>query len=75
MADFLDEVPKTERKRCDRAFLVGIQTHEMADGEAAELLAELEELVQNLRIDVVHKELVNLRQPTPATLIGSGNTV
>ena len=74
MADFLDEVPKTERKRCDRAFLVGIQTHEMADGEAAELLAELEELVQNLRIDVVHKELVNLRQPTPATLIGSGKT-
>ncbi len=74
MADFLDEVPKTERKRCDRAFLVGIQTHEMADGEAAELLAELEELVQNLRIEVVHKELVNLRQPTPATLIGSGKT-
>ena len=74
MADFLDEVPKTERKRCDRAFLVGIQTHEMAPGEAAELLAELEELVQNLRIEVVHKELVNLRQPTPATLIGSGKT-
>lgn len=74
MADFLDEVPKTERKRCDRAFLVGIQTHEMASGEAAELLNELEELVQNLRIEVVHKELVNLRQPTPATLIGSGKT-
>ena len=74
MADFLDDVPKTERKRCDRAFLVGIQTHEMADGEAAELLAELEELVQNLRIDIVGQELVNLRQPTPATLIGSGKT-
>jgi len=74
MADFLDEVPKTERKRCDRAFLVGIQTHEMQPGEAAELLAELEELVQNLRIEVVAKELVNLRQPTPATLIGSGKT-
>ena len=74
MADFLDEVPKTERKRCDRAFLVGIQTHEMEPGEAAELLAELEELVQNLRIDIVGKELVNLRQPTPATLIGSGKT-
>lgn len=74
MADFLDEVPKTERKRCDRAFLVGIQTHEMQPGEAAELLAELEELVQNLRIDVIGAELVNLRQPTPATLIGSGKT-
>ena len=74
MADFLDEVPQTERKRCDRAFLVGIQTHDMAPGEAAELLEELEELVQNLRIEVVGKELVNLRQPTPATLIGSGKT-
>lgn len=74
MADFLDEVPKTERKRCERAFLVGIQTHDMEPGEAAELLAELEELVQNLRIEVVGAELVNLRQPTPATLIGSGKT-
>jgi GTP-binding protein HflX len=74
MADFLDEVPKTERKRCDRAFLVGIQTHEMAAGEAAELLTELEELVQNLRIEVAGQALVNLRQPTPATLIGSGKT-
>ncbi|MCU0793992.1 MAG: GTPase HflX [Opitutaceae bacterium] len=74
MADFLDEVPKTERKRCDRAFLVGVQTHDMATGEAAELLDELEELVQNLRIEIVGRELVNLRQPTPATLIGSGKT-
>ena len=74
MADFLDQVPATESKRCQRAFLVGIQTSEMMPGEAAELLAELEELVQNLRIDVVRTELVNLRQPTPATLIGSGKT-
>ncbi len=74
MADFLDQVPATESKRCQRAFLVGIQTSEMVPGEALELLAELEELVQNLRIDVVGTELVNLRQPTPATLIGSGKT-
>jgi GTP-binding protein HflX len=74
MADFLDQVPATDSKRCQRAFLVGIQTTEMAPGEAAELLAELEELVQNLRMDVVGMELVNLRQPTPATLTGSGKT-
>jgi GTP-binding protein HflX len=74
MADFLDEVPTNERKRCERAFLVGIQTPEMEPGEAAELLTELEELVQNLRIEVVATELVNLRQPTPATLLGSGKT-
>ncbi|MBC8009175.1 MAG: GTPase HflX [Burkholderiales bacterium] len=72
MADFLDQVPSTESKRCQRAFLVGIQTSDMAEGEATELLVELEELVQNLRIDVVETVLVNLRQPTPATLIGSG---
>lgn len=74
MADFLDQVPSTESKRCQRAFLVGIQTSDMQDGEAAELLTELEELVENLRIDVAETILVNLRQPTPATLIGSGKT-
>lgn len=72
MADFLDQVPESERKRCQRAFLIGVQTHDMAPGEAAELLDELEELVGNLRIEIVGRELVNLRQPTPATLVGSG---
>jgi GTP-binding protein HflX len=37
MADFLDQVPSTESKRCQRAFLVGIQTHEMASGEAGSM--------------------------------------
>jgi GTP-binding protein HflX len=46
----------------------------MAPGEAAELLTELQELVENLRIGVVGRELVNLRRHTPATLIGSGKT-
>lgn len=46
----------------------------MEAGEGAELLAELEELVQNLGIAVVEKRLVNLRTPTPATLLGSGKT-
>ncbi len=68
MADFLDETPSTDdSKRCERAFLVGVQTPEMAEGEAAELMAELKELVENLRIGVVGTELVNLRRPTPAT--------
>ncbi len=74
MADFLNETPSTESKRCDRAFLVGVQTARMPDGEAAELLAELHELVENLHIGVVGRELVNLRKPTPATLLGSGKT-
>jgi GTP-binding protein HflX len=46
----------------------------MPPGEAAELLVELQELVENLHIGVVGQELVNLRKPTPATLLGSGKT-
>ncbi|MFH1496276.1 MAG: GTPase HflX [Verrucomicrobiota bacterium] len=73
MADFLDE-GSVNRKRCERAYLVGVQTHQMAPGEADELLEELCELVENLNIEVIGTEIVNLRQPTPATLIGSGKT-
>ncbi len=73
MADFLDEGP-SNRKRCERAYLVGVQTTKMMPGEADELLEELCELVENLGIEVIGTELVNLRQPTPATLIGSGKT-
>lgn len=72
MADFIQKTPAAESGRCERAFLVGVQTPDMEPGEAAELLAELRELVENLRIGVVGQELVNLRKPTPATLVGSG---
>ena len=44
----------------------------MAAGEAVELLAELQELVENLGIAVVGHTLVNLRSPSHATLVGSG---
>jgi GTP-binding protein HflX len=62
MADFLTDKPA----KLERAFLVGVQTPDMKDGEAAELLIELKELVENLRIGVTRTELVNLRRPTPA---------
>ena len=68
MADFLDSRPK----KLERAFLIGVQTAEMPDGEGAELLSELTELVENLRLSVVRRTLVNLRSPTPALLLGSG---
>ena len=68
MADFLTDKPS----KLERAFLVGVQTPEMKPGEAAELLDELKELVENLRISVARTELVNLRRPTPALLLGSG---
>ena len=68
MADFLTDKPA----KLERAFLVGVQTADMKEGEAAELLTELKELVQNLRLTVAHAELVNLRRATPALLLGSG---
>jgi|UniRef100_UPI00404A68F8 GTPase len=74
MADFLDNTPSSESKRCERALLVGIHTQTMQPGEAQELLGELKELVENLHIGVIHTELINLREPTPATLLGRGKT-
>ena len=66
MADFLTDKPA----QLERAFLVGVQTSDMKSGEAAELLIELQELVENLRIRVTRTELVNLRRPTPSLLLG-----
>jgi GTP-binding protein HflX len=68
MADFLTDKPS----RIERAFLVGVQTEKMGAGEGAELLLELEELVENLRITIARSTLVNLRRPTPSLLLGSG---
>ncbi|MDP3071441.1 MAG: GTPase HflX [Opitutaceae bacterium] len=68
MADFLTDKPA----KLERAFLVGVQTADMKEGEAAELLGELQELVANLRITVARTELVNLRRATPALLLGTG---
>lgn len=73
MADFLDNTPeKVDPLRVERSFLVGIQTPEMSLEEATELLAELTELVENLGIGVVGSTVVNLRKPTPASLVGRG---
>lgn len=68
MADFLTDKPS----KLERAFLIGVQTDQMKEGEGAELLLELKELVENLRIKVERSTLVNLRRPTPALLLGSG---
>ena len=69
MADFLDS---TRPAKLERAFLVGVQTAQMPDGEGAELLNELTELVENLRLTITGRVLVSLRAPTPALLLGSG---
>ncbi|MEN9661187.1 MAG: hypothetical protein RL324_136 [Verrucomicrobiota bacterium] len=69
MADFLED---KRPEKLERAFLVGVQTADMAAGEGAELLLELQELVENLRLTVTRSILVNLRAPTPKFLLGSG---
>jgi GTP-binding protein HflX len=71
MANFLED---KRPEKIERAFLVGVQTKSMAAGEGAELLEELTELVENLKLTVVRTELVQLRVATPATLLGSGKT-
>lgn len=55
-----------------RAFLVGVQTPDMPDGEGEELLAELTELVENIRLSIVRTTLVQLRRGSPALFVGSG---
>ena len=73
MADFL-ETKRGTTAQLSRAFLVGVQTPDMADGEGDELLIELTELVENLGMTVVGSPLVKLRTRTPATLLGKGKT-
>lgn len=69
MSNFLD--PK---KPTTRALLVGVQTPDMAPGEGAELLMELNELVENLGLAISPRsQLINLRdRAQPKYLLGSG---
>jgi GTP-binding protein HflX len=68
MADF-----PTEQKAVTRAFLVGVQAPGMQPGEGAELLGELNELVETLNLAITHSTLVTLRdRQQPKFLIGSG---
>jgi len=67
MADFLPTLPKAQR-----AFLIGVQTPDMPEGEGDELLDELTELVENLGLTIVDRLLVKLRYPTPSLYLGSG---
>ncbi len=69
MADFLPAQPKAQR-----AFLIGVQTPEMPDGEGDELLAELTELVENLSLSIVRSVSVRLRAPSPALFLGKGKS-
>src|SRR5690606_22748810 len=60
------------RRKVQRAMLVGVQTQKMSSEEAEGLLDELEELVANLDIPIVHRQIVKLRETNPAMLLGRG---
>jgi GTP-binding protein HflX len=66
------ETEKDNRKMVERALLVGIQEPEGTLAEAREHLWELRELVSTLGIPTVHQIIVNLREPNPKYLLGSG---
>jgi GTP-binding protein HflX len=67
----MDRSPDTQAP-AQRAFLIGVQTPAMPQGEGEELLAELTELVENLAFEVTRTTLVNLRRGSPALLLGEG---
>jgi GTP-binding protein HflX len=60
------------RKKVQRALLIGIQHPKMTRQETEYLLAELAELTTNLDIPIAREIIIKLRQPTPAFLIGKG---
>ncbi len=60
------------RKKVQRAILIGIQHPKMSLKDTNYLLEELEELTANLDIPVVERLVVKLRQPNPAYLLGKG---
>ena len=67
----MDRSPDSQSP-AQRAFLIGVQTPDMPEGEGEELLAELTELVENLHFEVTRTTLVKLRRRSPALLLGEG---
>ncbi len=66
------DTERDNRKRVERAILVGVQDPEMSPETAREHLDELAELVRNLGIEPVEKIAVKLREVNARFLIGPG---
>jgi GTP-binding protein HflX len=63
---------KEKPKMVERALLVGVLQGNTTEKEVQNLLDELEELVQNLGISVVRKEIVRNREQKARFLLGTG---
>jgi len=61
-------------KMVQRAYLIGVGEPSDSEESTASLLAELEELVQTLRIGIIGKEQVRIRRHQARFLLGSGKT-
>ena len=59
-------------KMVERAYLVGVAKADDSERETELLLDELEELVSTLKIGVIGREQVRLREPQARYLLGSG---
>jgi len=63
---------KNQNESVERAFLVGMATDKIRKAEARELLDELHGLARTLGLDIAGETLIQLRDPTPSLLVGSG---
>ncbi len=72
MDTFTDGPAGIFSQKAESAFLVGIQSPGMSEIEARKNLAELEQLVDTLGMEVQDSMLVRLRELKPALLVGSG---
>jgi len=59
-------------KLVERAYLIGVRTSAETTAHIQNLLEELTELVETLRIEVVETTIAHLRVPHPRYLLGSG---
>ena len=66
------EVQKEQRKRVERAIIVGCLTPEDSETTVLEHLEELRRLVSNLGIEVIEQIVVKLRSPLAQYYIGNG---
>ncbi len=63
---------KEKPRLVERAYLLSVILRETERSEAESLLDELEELVSNLGIDIICKQVVRTRKTFPGHLIGKG---
>ncbi len=65
------EIKEDERK-VERAIIIGLRKDDISDQDLDIHLDELEQLLENINVPVVHRLKVPLKQPQPKYLVGTG---